>query len=77
MTQHRLAIEIGVPPRRINEVVHGTRAISADMALRPARYFGTSAEFFTGLQQRHHDLDVAKRLLGSALDAITPVPHAG
>ena len=42
ITQHRLAIDIGVPPRRINEIVHGKRRISADTALRLARYFGTS-----------------------------------
>lgn len=76
VTQHRLAVEIGVPPRRINEVVHAKRAVSADTALRLARYFGTSEEFFANLQERY-DLDVAKRSLGSALDAITPLPHAG
>ena len=45
ITQHRVAVAIGVPPRRINEIVHGTRRITADTALRLARYFGTSDEF--------------------------------
>lgn len=45
VTQHRLAISIGVPPRRINEIVHGKRRITADTALRLARYFGTSDRF--------------------------------
>lgn len=70
VTQHRLAVEIGVPSRRINEIVHGRRAISADTALRLAGYLGISAEFFTGLQ-KHHDLDVARRASGSGLEAIT------
>ena len=45
ITQHRVAVAIGVPPRRINEIVHGTRRITADTALPLARYFGTSDEF--------------------------------
>ena len=45
ITQHRLAVAIGVPPRRINEIVHGKRGISADTALRLAKYFGTSERF--------------------------------
>src|SRR5438876_398433 len=57
VTQHRLAVAIGVPPRRINEIVHGTRRISADTALRLARYFGTSERFWINLHAQF-DLDV-------------------
>lgn len=52
ITQNKLAVSIGVPPRRINEIVHGKRGVSADTALRLARYFGTSAEFWINLQSR-------------------------
>ena len=50
ISQNRLARDIGVPPRRINEIVHGKRAVTADTALRVARYFGTSEAFWMGLQ---------------------------
>lgn len=50
LSQNRLANEIGVPPRRINEIVHGKRAITADTAIRLSRFFGTSAELWVGLQ---------------------------
>ena len=63
ITQHKLAVSIGVPPRRINEIVHGTRRITADTALRLGRYFGMSAQFWINLQS-HHDLEVAPRLGG-------------
>jgi addiction module HigA family antidote len=53
VTQHCLAISIGVPPRRINEIVHGKRRISADAALRLARFFGTSERFWINLQARY------------------------
>lgn len=53
VTQYRLAKGINVPPRRINEIVHGERAVSADTALRLARYFGTSPEFWLNLQLRY------------------------
>lgn len=53
ISQYRLALEIHVPPRRINEIVHGTRGISADTALRFERYFGTSAAFWMNLQSRY------------------------
>ena len=59
ITQHRLAVSIGVPPRRINEIVHGKRGITADTALRLAKYFGTSAEFWMGLQATY-DLEMAR-----------------
>jgi addiction module HigA family antidote len=75
VTQHRLAVSIGVPPRRINEIVHGKRRISADTTLRLARYFGTSERFWINLQARY-DLEVERDLLGPALKAITPLEVA-
>ncbi len=57
ISQTRLALLINVPPRRINEIVHGKRRISADTALRLGRYFGTSPQFWLGLQT-DYDLDV-------------------
>lgn len=72
ITQHRLAVAIGVPPRRINEIVHGKRRITADTALRLGRYLGTSAQFWINLQS-HYDLEVELDELGDALDAITPL----
>ncbi|MDO4792208.1 MAG: HigA family addiction module antitoxin [Buchananella hordeovulneris] len=59
ITQNRLAVSIGVPPRRINEVVHGKRGITADTALRLAKYFGTTGEFWTTLQSQY-ELDLAR-----------------
>ena len=53
LSQYRLSKDIGVSPRRINEIVHGKRAISAETALRLARYFGTSAQFWMNLQSRY------------------------
>jgi len=67
LSQYRLAKDIAVPPRRINEIVHGKRAISADTALRLARYFGTSERFWINLQTRY-DLDVEKERLGDRLE---------
>jgi len=67
ISQYRLAKEIHVPPRRINEIVHGKRAITADTALRLARYFGTSAEFWTNLQSAF-DLDVARQEIGDRVE---------
>ena len=75
VTQHRLAVSINVPPRRINEIVHGKRRISADTALRLARYFGTSDRFWINLQSRY-DLEVERDQLGPVLDAITPLEVA-
>jgi addiction module HigA family antidote len=72
ITQHRLAIAIGVPPRRINEIVHGKRRITADTALRMARYFGTSERFWMNLQGRY-DLEVERDHLVDTLDEITPL----
>ena len=67
ISQYRLAKETSVPPRRINEIVHRTRGISADTALRLARYFGTSERFWLNLQA-HYDLEVEKDRLGKRLD---------
>lgn len=59
ISQYRIAKDIGVPPRRINEIVHGERAVSADTALRLARYFNTSPQFWANLQSLH-DLSVTE-----------------
>ena len=66
VSEYRLAKETSVPPRRINEIVRGSRSISADTALRLARYFGTSERFWLNLQARY-DLEVEKDRLGSRL----------
>lgn len=75
ITQNRLAVAIGVPPRRINEIVHGARGISADTALRLAKYFGTSAEFWINLQS-YYELDRAEDLVGEQIASITPLQVA-
>ena len=67
ISQNRLARDIGVPPRRINEIVHGKRAVTADTALRLARYFGTSEAFWMGLQA-DYELEEARERLGDRLD---------
>lgn len=72
VTQHRLAVSIAVPPRRINEIVLGKRRITADTALRLARYFTTSDRFWLNLQSGY-DLEVQLDEIGSELDAITPL----
>lgn len=75
ITQHRLALAIRVPPRRINEIVHGKRRITADTALRMARYFGTTERFWLNLQSRY-DVEVERdRLLGT-LEGIQPLRSA-
>ena len=66
LSQYRLAKGISVPPRRINEIVLGKRAITADTALRLARFFGTSDRFWLNLQDAH-DLDVERDRLGPRL----------
>lgn len=75
ISQYRLAKDINVPPRRINEIVHQKRGISADTALRLARYFGTSERFWLNLQTQH-DLDVARDRLGRRLEDEV-APHTG
>jgi addiction module HigA family antidote len=68
LSQYRLAKSISVPPRRINEIVHGKRAVTADTALRLARFFGTSDRFWLNLQTRF-DLEVEKDRLGESLES--------
>lgn len=75
VTQHRLALAVDVPPRRINEIVHGKRRISADTALRLARYFGTTERFWLNLQSRY-DLEVERDRLAPALEQIQPLASA-
>lgn len=67
LSQYRLAKGISVPPRRINEIVHGKRAVTADTALRLSRFFGTSDRFWLNLQTRFH-LEVEKDRLGESLE---------
>lgn len=66
LSQNRLALAIGVPPRRINEIVLGKRRVTADTALRLSQYFGSSRRFWLGLQM-DYDLDVAAEELGDRL----------
>ena len=67
ISQYRLAKDISVPPRRINEIVHGKRSITADTALRLGRFFGMSPQFWLNLQTRH-DLEVTEDMLEGRLD---------
>ena len=67
LSQYRLAKDVSVPPRRINEIVRGLRSITADTALRLTRYFRTSERFWLNLQSRY-DLEVEKDRLGDRLD---------
>ena len=67
ISQYRLAKDINVDPRRINEIIHGQRSITADTALRLARYFGTSERFWLNLQSRY-DLELQKMELGDRLE---------
>ena len=75
ITQNKLAVAIGVPPRRINEIVHGKRGITADTALRLERYFGVSAQFWLNLQSRY-ELDLAEDRVAEQIAAITPLQAA-
>ena len=76
ISQYRLAKDINVPPRRINEIVHGKRAVSANTALRLARYFGTSERFWLNMQAQF-DLDVERDRLGNRLNQEVAVRRAG
>lgn len=67
ISQYRLAKDVGVPARRINEIVHGKRAISADTALRLAKYFNMTPDFWLNLQTRY-DLEKTREVLGSRLE---------
>ena len=69
ISQNRIARDIGVPPRRINEIVQGKRMLTADTALRLAKYFGVSESFWMGLQA-DYDLENARKGLGRRLDQI-------
>lgn len=71
ISQYWLALEIGVPPRRTNEIVHGKRTITADTALRLARFFGTDAQSWLNLQS-HSDMEKAALETGKDLEKITP-----
>lgn len=75
LSQNRLALSIGVPPRRINEIVLGKRGITADTALRLSKYFDMSSQFWMGLQM-DYELDVAEDMLGDRLDREVQV-HVG
>ena len=72
ITQYRLAKETNVPPRRINEIVQAKRSITADTALRLAKFFGTSEMFWLNLQSRY-DLDVQREKLGACLTLVRPL----
>ena len=77
LSQNRLAIDIGVDARRINEIVLGKRAVTADTALRLSRFFGNSPQFWMGLQSQY-DLDIAEDQLGKRLDReVRPYAMAG
>ena len=67
ITQYRLAKDISVVPRRINEIVHGKRSITADTALRLSRYFGTSEKFWMNLQTRY-DIELRRDFLGDRIE---------
>lgn len=75
ITQNKLAVSIGVPPRRINEIVHGKRGITADTALRLGRYFGVSAQFWLNLQTQY-ELELAEDRVADQIAAIKPLKVA-
>ena len=75
LSRNRIGREIGVPPRRINEIVHGKRSVTADTALRLARYFGTTEAFWLGLQA-DFDLEEARNRLGNRLETDVSVHSA-
>jgi addiction module HigA family antidote len=77
LSQNRLALALGVPARRINEIVLGKRGITADTALRLARYFKMSPQFWLGLQM-DYELDMAEDMLEGRLEKeVTPLSAAG
>jgi addiction module HigA family antidote len=75
LSQNKLALDIRVPARRINEIVHGKRRITADTALRLAKYFNMSAQFWLGLQM-DYDLDIAYDVLAERLEFEVRTPTA-
>jgi addiction module HigA family antidote len=77
ITAAQLARDLQVPPNRVTGILHGARAITADTALRLARYFGTSAEFWMNLQQ-HYELRLAEKRIGAGIKSIPRrKPHTG
>lgn len=72
ITQNKLAVSIGVPPRRINEIVHGKRGITADTALRLGKYFGVEPQFWLNLQS-HFELEVAQERAEEQIASIEPL----
>ena len=72
ISQYRLGKDLRVPPRRINEIVHGTRSITADTALRLSRYFGATDRFWLNMQARY-DLEIEKDRLGDRIEREVPV----
>lgn len=76
VSAYRMAKEIGVPATRVSEILHGRRSVTADTALRLARYFGTSAKFWLGLQE-DHDLEEESLAKAKELKAIVPLEQAG
>jgi len=75
ISQYRLAKDISVPPRRINEIVHGKRSITADTALRLGRFFGMSPQFWLNLQTRY-DLEITEDFLADRLEDEVQAFHA-
>lgn len=75
ITQNKLAVSIGVPPRRIYEIVHGKRGITADTALRLGKYFGIEPKFWLNLQSRY-ELELAEEKVGEQISAIQPLDAA-
>lgn len=75
ITQHKLAVSISVTPRRINEIVHGKRAITADTALRLGRYFGVEPQFWLNWQSRY-ELELAEDRVVEHVAAISPIQGA-
>ena len=73
ITQNKVAVAIGVPPRRINEIVHGKRGITADTAVRLARYFGTTPQFWLNLQTKY-ELDRVEQSKSGQIGAIQSIP---
>lgn len=75
ITQHKLAVSIGVPPRRINEIVHGKRGITADTALRLGKYYGVEAMFWMNLQNQY-EIELAEDKSLAEIEQIQPVQAA-
>ena len=74
ISQNQIARDISVPPRRINEIVHGNRSVTADTSIRLAKYFNLSDDFFLGLQ-KDYDLEESKKKIGNQIFSIKPHTH--